>query len=68
MKAFRTTDEVPSDFGPSAVTIGNFDGVHTGHREILRRIATIASERSFSPRSADIRSAPGPILARPAPN
>ncbi|MGO2658844.1 bifunctional riboflavin kinase/FAD synthetase [Mycetocola reblochoni] len=26
---------IPQDFGPSAVTIGKFDGVHAGHRAVI---------------------------------
>ncbi len=34
--------------GPSAVTIGNFDGVHVGHRRVLQSLATIARQRSLA--------------------
>lgn len=48
MKVYRSLSEVPPDFGPSALTIGNFDGVHYGHRQILRRVKAIAQERGLS--------------------
>jgi riboflavin kinase/FMN adenylyltransferase len=38
------TDEVPDDFGPTAVTIGNFDGVHRGHQQVLARLKSAASQ------------------------
>jgi riboflavin kinase/FMN adenylyltransferase len=38
MTIFRSPAEVPASFGPSAVTIGNFDGVHAGHRQIMRQL------------------------------
>jgi len=49
MRVYRSLDEVPADFGPSALSIGNFDGVHTGHRRILRRVREIAAERGWKP-------------------
>lgn len=48
MKIFRDTSEIPSDFGPSAVTIGKFDGVHAGHRTIIRRLISLAEERDLA--------------------
>src|ERR1035441_4135369 len=49
MTVYRHLGEVPADFGPSALTIGNFDGVHFGHRRILRRLKTLADERGWKP-------------------
>src|SRR5437764_5475119 len=49
MKIYRSLDQVPPDFAPSALTIGNFDGVHYGHRRILRRVYAIADERGWKP-------------------
>jgi len=42
MQIFRTLDEVPADFGPSLVTVGNFDGVHCAHAHVLREIVNRA--------------------------
>jgi riboflavin kinase / FMN adenylyltransferase len=47
MKVYRSLESVPPDFGPSALTIGNFDGVHFGHRQILRRVVQVARERGW---------------------
>jgi riboflavin kinase/FMN adenylyltransferase len=46
-RVFHSLEEVPADFGPTALTIGNFDGVHSGHRRILRRVREIADERNW---------------------
>jgi riboflavin kinase/FMN adenylyltransferase len=44
---FRSLAEVPADFGPCAITIGNFDGVHRGHRQIMQRVADVARENGW---------------------
>lgn len=38
-----------SHSSPTAVTIGNFDGVHLGHAAVLRRLVALARERSLTP-------------------
>jgi riboflavin kinase/FMN adenylyltransferase len=35
MQIFHQLDEVPADFGPSILTVGNFDGVHRAHTRVL---------------------------------
>jgi riboflavin kinase/FMN adenylyltransferase len=42
VKTFKGVDGVPAGFGPSAVTIGKFDGVHQGHRAVIGRLRSIA--------------------------
>jgi riboflavin kinase/FMN adenylyltransferase len=44
VKTYKGLDAVPAGFGPSAVTIGKFDGVHRGHRAVIDRIRSIAAE------------------------
>jgi riboflavin kinase/FMN adenylyltransferase len=43
MIVFRSPGEVPADFGPSAVAIGKFDGVHAGHRAVIARLKADAA-------------------------
>ncbi|WP_298038761.1 bifunctional riboflavin kinase/FAD synthetase [uncultured Microbacterium sp.] len=43
MIIFRDPAEVPESFGPSAVAIGKFDGVHAGHREVIARLQADAA-------------------------
>src|SRR5215468_5807902 len=44
MKIFRSVEEVPDKFGPSVVSVGNFDGVHYGHQKVLTEVVRRAHE------------------------
>ena len=44
---FRSVAEIPIGFGPCAAVIGNFDGVHLGHQQILSAAAREARARGF---------------------
>jgi riboflavin kinase/FMN adenylyltransferase len=63
MRVFRSLDEVPPDFGPSALTIGNFDGVHAAHRRILRRVKEVAMERGLKSSALTFHPHPSKVVA-----
>lgn len=44
MIVYRSIDQILAPLHNPVVTIGNFDGVHLGHREIFRRIKQSAKE------------------------
>ena len=44
---YRSAAEVPRGFGPCVAAIGNFDGVHLGHRNILAGVADEARQRGM---------------------
>ncbi|GAA2039744.1 bifunctional riboflavin kinase/FAD synthetase [Agromyces tropicus] len=45
MRTFPGIEAVPAHYGPSAVTIGKFDGVHQGHRAVIGALRDIADAR-----------------------
>jgi riboflavin kinase/FMN adenylyltransferase len=62
---FRSLAQVPAGFGPSVAAIGNFDGVHAGHREILS--AVVAQARALKAHAVAITFDPHPDhFLRPA--
>lgn len=46
MKIFNTLDEI-KDIEPCAVALGNFDGVHKGHRELIMRAVETAKKHGI---------------------
>ena len=42
MRIWRSLDDVPADLGRTVVVIGNFDGVHLGHRHVVSRARELA--------------------------
>lgn len=49
LKVYWNLNDIPKDFGPSAIAVGNFDGVHVGHQQILERCRVLAGERWLKP-------------------
>jgi len=57
--------EIPAGFGSSVASIGNFDGVHLGHREILS--AVVREARALGARAVAVTFDPHPErFLRPA--
>jgi len=69
---WSSLDQVPAEFGPCVVTLGNFDGMHRGHQEVLGQVRVEAGRRealavalTFDPHPAFVHrpeSAPGQIM------
>jgi riboflavin kinase/FMN adenylyltransferase len=38
MQVFHKLEDIPADFGSTVVSVGNFDGVHRAHRQVLSDI------------------------------
>jgi len=60
---YRSLAETPRDFGPCAITVGNFDGVHAGHRKILRRVVALAREEGWRAAALTFDPHPTKLLA-----
>src|SRR5438445_5214358 len=59
MQVFHKLDDVPAAFGPTIVSVGNFDGVHRAHQSVLRDIAERARQRGT--KSTAVTFDPHPI-------
>src|SRR4029077_462671 len=45
MQVFHKLEDIPADFGPTIVSVGNFDGVHRAHQTVLRDIPERARQQ-----------------------
>ena len=48
MQRWNDVTQIPADLGPTVVTLGNFDGVHRGHRAVLSEVLTRAANELTS--------------------
>ena len=55
----------PHGLTGAVYAIGNFDGLHLGHRVVIERAVAMASERGGAQRHADVRTASRRFLRRP---
>jgi riboflavin kinase / FMN adenylyltransferase len=67
MLIFHKLDDVPRDFGPALVSVGNFDGVHRAHRNVIGEIVQRAKAGNVQSVVVTFEPHPGRIL-RPEQN
>jgi riboflavin kinase/FMN adenylyltransferase len=60
---FRSLEEASGHFGPCALSIGNFDGLHVGHRQILRRVVALARARGWKASALTFNPHPARVVA-----
>jgi len=60
---FNSLSELPRPFGPCAITVGNFDGVHAGHRALIRRTVEVALENGWRAAALTFHPHPTKIVA-----
>ena len=64
MQIFRHLKDIPADFGPTLISVGNFDGVHQAHRRVLDEI--VARARKRGSKSVAVSFEPHPMrILRP---
>jgi riboflavin kinase/FMN adenylyltransferase len=62
MHVFHKLEEVPPGFGPTLVSIGNFDGVHRAHSHVLKEIVTRARQQGAKAMAVTFEPHPVRIL------
>jgi riboflavin kinase/FMN adenylyltransferase len=67
MQVFHKLEDVPADFGPTLVSVGNFDGVHRAHRFVLSELVKRA--KGLKAKSMAVTFEPHPTrILRPDSN
>ncbi len=62
MQIFHKLEDVPAGFGPSLVSVGNFDGVHRAHARVLGEIVRRARESGVTAVAVTFEPHPTRIL------
>jgi riboflavin kinase/FMN adenylyltransferase len=62
VQVFHKLDDIPANFGPSLVSVGNFDGVHRAHARVLGEIVRRTRESGAKAVAVTFEPHPARIL------
>lgn len=62
MQVFHKLEDVPPNFGPTVVSVGNFDGVHRAHEAVLKDIVQRARQQNAKSVAITFEPHPARIL------
>lgn len=62
MIAISSLDSLPTEIGPTVVTIGKFDGIHLGHQKLIAEAIALAEEHMLVPTLITFDKHPGSVL------
>ena len=63
IEVFRSLAGIPTTERSSAVAIGNFDGVHAGHRRLFRRVVEASRDHGWTPSVLTLDPHPSQVVA-----
>ncbi|HVE76193.1 MAG TPA: bifunctional riboflavin kinase/FAD synthetase [Actinomycetota bacterium] len=67
MKLYRSLSEIPARLSPSAISVGNFDGVHRGHLKLINRLLKIEASGGGTPSVLSFDPHPQQVLRGVSP-
>ncbi|MBI4875165.1 MAG: bifunctional riboflavin kinase/FAD synthetase [Acidobacteria bacterium] len=62
-RVYSSLEETGGRFGPCALTVGNFDGVHLAHQRLLGRVVKIGRARGWTPSVLTFHPHPARVVA-----
>ncbi len=63
MQVFRSLAEAKGQFGPCALTIGNFDGTHLAHQALFQEVVLLAGSKGWRPAALTFDPHPAYVVA-----
>ncbi|MFQ5927336.1 MAG: riboflavin biosynthesis protein RibF, partial [Terriglobia bacterium] len=63
MRVYRSLEELPAAHKPRVITVGNFDGVHRGHQDLVSKVVVRAAQLGGESWAVTLDPHPSKLLA-----